>query len=593
MKRSIIIGLFLSFFCLPVNSAQAQPTDNLFEEDIDLEDFLSDIPGLDLNRAGEKELRMLPGFGPQEITLFIAFRDSLPKGSSVAPRLNEIPGLNSFHRAVLKASASKPGVQSLLKASFRSGFTLPAVQGNSSAGYYSSLTVHEGDQYRLGFIGERDPFEPRAVDYLSGHVALSSPTWGGSVLLGDFRPGFGQGLVWSRQTRNYLSGTAVIRRDSVRPENTSREESLFLRGAMIGIERERYDLRLWSSFRMLDARTGKAGNPVGVRTTGIHYHGMDRGNLSEKILGAHFTLKTNSASVSISGSTSAYSPSLERESGELNMYDPASGSFRYVSVAGVLDYRAASFFFESALMNESEHAAIAGVSFRRNGAKASAIIRRYSPEYWALRAVAPSISGNPSNEEGIYSAMEMKLPFRIQMEASVDLARTLGRTYTADMPASRKKMLVAFERKLYQHIYGRLLYRSGRDSGKSSRRESLVWKMERDSGRDSSFHWSSLTAWSRERREGGPYGEAALSYGRRGRRIEMGVGAFHIPSYQARFYRYEANVPGRGYTAAVWGKGISAVTVCSWGVISVRYRAIHSDLMGRIQEITVQGDCGF
>jgi hypothetical protein len=359
------------------------------------------------------------------------------------------------------------------------------------------------------------------------------------------------------------------------------------------MERERYEMRFWSSLRKLDARTGESGCPVSIGTTGIHSSGMERGNLSEHIMGALFTLKSDRSSLSISGSSAAYSPALKRAPGERNFHDPDTGSFRHVSAAGMLEYEASTFFFESALMNEQEYAAIAGASFRRSGTAASMLFRRYSPGYWALRAAAPSLSGNPANEEGVYAAFEAKLPFRIHMEASVDLARTLERTYIADMPVSREKILATFERKMFPRVTGRLTYRATRDSDAHTARESLVWKVGKESGKGSSVRWSALTAWSREGGIGGPYGETAVGYGKRGSRVEVSIGAFHIPSYQARFYRYEANVPGRGYTAAVWGKGVSAVTLYSFGAISFRHRVIRSDLMGRVQEITVQGDCGF
>jgi len=92
---------------------------------------------------------------------------------------------------------------------------------------------------------------------------------------------------------------------------------------------------------------------------------------------------------------------------------------------------------------------------------------------------------------------------------------------------------------------------------------------------------------------GGPYGEASVGYAGKGPRIEMNVGIFSLPSYQARFYRYETNVPGRGSSGAVWGRGVSMVSVCGLGAVSIRYRAVRSDQMGVQQEITLQGDCGF
>ena len=72
--------------------------------------------------------------------------------------------------------------------------------------------------------------------------------------------------------------------------------------------------------------------------------------------------------------------------------------------------------------------------------------------------------------------------------------------------------------------------------------------------------------------------------------VDLSAGIFNIPSFSSRFYHYERNVPGRGMTRAVWGRGGSALLLLKLGPFSGRYLYRKSDMMDRSQEITLQCD---
>ena len=76
-------------------------------------------------------------------------------------------------------------------------------------------------------------------------------------------------------------------------------------------------------------------------------------------------------------------------------------------------------------------------------------------------------------------------------------------------------------------------------------------------------------------------------------KLNFSIGLFDIPSYKSRFYRYEYNVPGRGLTRAVWGRGGTTLIICNWGPLSCRYRFADSNLFDKSSEFTVQSDLVF
>ena len=54
----------------------------------------------------------------------------------------------------------------------------------------------------IALLTEKDPREQRLSDHVTGYIALPGLAGLDRLILGDFRPGFGQGLLLSRQSRS-------------------------------------------------------------------------------------------------------------------------------------------------------------------------------------------------------------------------------------------------------------------------------------------------------------------------------------------------------------------------------------------------------
>jgi hypothetical protein len=105
--------------------------------------------------------------------------------------------------------------------------------------------------------------------------------------------------------------------------------------------------------------------------------------------------------------------------------------------------------------------------------------------------------------------------------------------------------------------------------------------------------WRIVSAWTAGGGTEGGYGGIGARWGRGRFRFDGSACLFNVPDYAARYYRYEENVPGRGFSTAVWGTGASGVIVGTMGVMSIRYRTACSDLMRQERELTLQGDWTF
>lgn len=175
----------------------------------------------------------------------------------------------------------------------------------------------------------------------------------------------------------------------------------------------------------------------------------------------------------------------------------------------------------------------------------------------------------------------------------MDIARTLSRTYSETMPFSRQRLNLLLISKINTNLSGRFIARSVSDSSDDEKRWSCRVLLERKMNNKKTTGLRSSLAWSQSGSEGGAYSELSVFSYVQKIKINISVGLFNIPTYDSRFYRYEYDVPGRGLTRAVWGKGGVSSIVFTGGPLSFRYRITDSSLYNKISEFTLQTDMLF
>ncbi|MFC1692315.1 hypothetical protein ACFL1R_02285 [Candidatus Latescibacterota bacterium] len=599
MKSKVIwAGIITLLVVFSPTSPRGDPSDGFLSENIDFEDIFSDLPdNFDIDTAEESDFLLLPFFNEKDAEKIISFRDIRKKAVSLHTTIDNIPGLSSLQYAILHHLSRKDMrlIVPEVSGHIRSGYAhRPVKESLPDSKYYIKLNCDSERGLSIGFLGERDPFEPKALDLSSAGVSFTGDKDRIHAVIGDYRPGFGQGLVFSRYGRSYTYGADIIVHEKINPANTFFEESRFLRGGFITIKREWLVTHLWHSVRKLDASVDNDKNVVGIRDTGYHLSGDNPGNLKERITAARFAFfPTPEVDFAFSGVQSTYSPALTRPGGESYMHYPEGSQFRYVTVDGKIEKGYARLFFEYAYLDEGETAAIGGVQLKRDRVRLGVLLRRYSEGYWAFRSGSFSAFGKTSNEEGVYSAIEADLTNNIRLVTSLDMTRTLFRTYSNSMPVSRKRIHVMIQSRLPGGLIGRISTRSTRDSGDRTGRWNMRMYLEKKRKRSVIADWRSSFAWSQGDGEGGPFADTSLTLLIHGCNALLSAGFFDIPVYGSRFYYYQRNVPGRGYTSPLWGRGGVFILFIRWREFSGRYLVKNSDLMKSTREIGIQADISF
>ncbi|MCE5249287.1 hypothetical protein LLG96_03620, partial [bacterium] len=414
------------------------------DDDVDIESVCSDLPpSFNLAKASMDSFLELPFFTAESARTVIAARDSL-SFSYVQSHIEDIPGLSPMEYAVL-AYYTLPQMPLSIRdfsGSLRQGIIYnPEDATFPESRYYTRLEAQNGHRIRFTVLGERDPGEPEAFDLFSGSVELNLDQGRTRVVIGDFRPGFAQGLLFSRYGRVYGNGASILLRDPENVVNTSFEETRFLRGGYVSVKRKLFTVHAWTSVRRLDATLDGEGKAITIRDTGYHLAGSVHNNLTEKIHAARVVFTPYERLIcAVAGVVSDYNPSLARKEGEEYYYDPEGSVFRHVSFDGSFSHGPGTVFGELVYMDGGEHAYIGGVTVTQKNIKSSVLFRHYSTGYWSLHSSGFSSFGNTSNEEGVYSALQAGLPFGARFLASMDLAGMLYRRKTSPLPESREKL---------------------------------------------------------------------------------------------------------------------------------------------------------
>ena len=194
------------------------------------------------------------------------------------------------------------------------------------------------DRLSFGISGEKDPGEeffrgsqPTGMDFYSGYLSLTNTGILKNVTLGNFRAGFGQGLVLGSGISAAVPGTGSIRRasGSIRP-SISTNDVAYLRGVASTLRIKNLEISVFYSDHKLDA------NPINSDSltreilqissmNGSGYHRLpkeiqNKNNIRERIYGGNLNYRNNFFSIGATAFRSHWSASLDPRSYPYNRF---------------------------------------------------------------------------------------------------------------------------------------------------------------------------------------------------------------------------------------------------------------------------------
>ncbi len=316
--------------------------------------------------------------------------------------------------------------------------------------FYTSLrySLSYYNKLQVGFTAEKDAGEPffvkgyrKGYDHHGVHLVLRDVGKLKTVVLGDYRLSFGQGLVLNNDFMGSKAWGAdnIARRTQQPKRHFSTAESGFFRGAAVAAQLGEFSLTAFYSSRWIDANLNDQGEITSLKVDGLHRTPLEmekRKNTWEQVSGANITYRHGRFQAGASGVYYRYNRAFNPLLQTYNRYY-LRGSDNWN--AGIdYSYQLPGFIFagETAIARNGSIATINMVQYRPSGILNLSLLHRHYPiSYNALHAQAFSEGSRVQNERGLYVGVGSQLLPKFNVTAYIDLIRFPWVLYGVDTPS--------------------------------------------------------------------------------------------------------------------------------------------------------------
>ncbi|MCD7721619.1 MAG: helix-hairpin-helix domain-containing protein, partial [Prevotellaceae bacterium] len=282
-------------------------------------------------------------------------------------------------------------------------------------GGYNGSPLYNRVQYRLqsmnhllvGLSGEKDagePFtKPLGYDSYGGYLGLKDLKCLRTLIVGDYKLGFGEGLVVNN---GFSLGKAYASTPSrgVRANNAADEYSYF-RGAALALRLRNVETTVWVSCRSLDATLNSDGEAQTLITNGYHRTDTElskKGNLKSLLAGADISWQAKGFQLGATGYYQHFSLPLAPGTATYRAYYPRGDKF------GVLGahygYGNRWFVFSGETAYSTERRGVGTVDKLvwtvSQSCKLTGLFRYYQKQYYSFYASSLSENSRVQNETG-------------------------------------------------------------------------------------------------------------------------------------------------------------------------------------------------
>ncbi len=312
---------------------------------------------------------------------------------------------------------------------------------------YHSLKYrfHYKDRVLFGLTAEKDAGEQfwgtsnKGYDFYSAHVQLNRFGKFETIVLGDFRANFGQGLVlrpeFGMGKSSYVLN--VTPRNSGLKKYSSTDEYNFFRGAGATVRLGEFNLSAFYSNKMIDGDTLNGSFP-GIYKSGLHRTGSEfskKHTVNQQVMGGNVTFTHLNYQL---GFTAVHTILGDRLQPDKSVYNYFYFDGKEQTTAG-LNYRLRwlklNFFGETAMTGNGAVATLNGFSFSPLSKVSMVALHRYfSPEYETFYATAFSESSRINNESGFYLGVEIRPFAKWRFSVYADSYKSFWPKFGVDAP---------------------------------------------------------------------------------------------------------------------------------------------------------------
>lgn len=406
------------------------------------------------------EIVYIEGFSEKDAKMLSPFLLFDVPTNSEKPLSSENVLHHGKHRIILRSQR----VLEMQKGFITEGQGSSSFKGNPMSAYMR-YSYQRGNKVLVGFTADKDAGEEffsgsnkAGFDFYSGYLQINNTRRIKTLILGDYRVYFGQGLaVWSGF--NFGKSSVVMstmQRNQGIVRYQSSDENNFFRGSALTLEFKPVEITFWASRHGMDANItarDSINNNVlevsSVQTSGLHTTASeinDEKSIQANVLGGHVSFIKQNFRSGLTAVYYNYSSPLMAQVKPYNDYF-FKGTSNY-NLSCDFRYRTGHviFFGEEAISQNGGVALLNGTqTYICSRLNFMALHRFYQRNYQTMYGNAFGENSRNNNEEGLFAGLECR-PFKyITLSGYIDVFRFPWLTYNADMPSSGRDFLAQID----------------------------------------------------------------------------------------------------------------------------------------------------
>lgn len=594
--------LFLAFvFCANLVSAQDVWDDFVeeytsSEQPLEVEDLqqhllelkeLHEHP-LNINTASVEELLQLPFLSEAQIEQIHAYIYLHGQMQTIAelrlvPLLDEVTRrrISYFVYAEPQKQEEGKSLFGQLRHDFSTRLDLPLYHRKghqvSAGGYrgdplYSQLRYALGNRrhFKLHVRLEKDAGE-RFYDSYGLSAMLQDVGILSQAVVGDYRVGFGEGLVMGGSTWCSKSAPPLKLQGGIRPM-TSQDETNFMRGAAVTLRlTKQLRLSAFASYRKRDATLTEAGEVQTLLTSGYHRTETEwarRRNVGSAVLGGNVQWYAKGFHLGATGYWQHFGRRLNPGTQQYRAIYPKGKSFGSAGINYGYIYNRLSLAGETAYSSAGDGwATLHRASYTLGkGYVLSAVQRFYAYQFHSFYANALSENSSTQNESGVLLHFQGEPVSGLQLMAYADFFYHPWPRYRMTHSSTGQEFMV---QGTYAVARGHALmarYQLKRkemgDVMEPHHRVKLQWMGEPSA----QWRWQTTAAWHSVLGSNGVMltQGARCSLRKPSLSLNGQFGWFHTDNYLSRLHVYHPTIYSNVSSASYYGHGLFAVVACKW-----------------------------
>ena len=393
---------------------------------------------ININTAAENELALIPWLSEKDIQKIISYRVSnkitnlkdLSKIGIDEITVNELSDYITFGASIkLK-----------LKQASRVEFHQPKQYLPSTLKYFQK-TILTLNNYKFGFISQKDEGEKDPLDFYSYFMDYSSEHYLKKLLIGKYRLALGQGILFAPKLGMSKSGAATsvpVKKFNLIKPYTSSYEIWELEGAVANIDLSAFNIIPFFSRTSISANLDTLSHITSFNESGLHLDDTKKNNVREMIYGlaTKYSLTDHS-----------FGLNLAKIYFDHQFSNPAREN-EYTAISADFMINKSSFpTFGEIAYSQQRIAGVIGSKFGENELRHLLLFRYYEKDF-------PTWHGNPfssqsrfDNEVGLYYGMTI-IPFeKTKINCYFDLWSFPQTRYFEKMPSVGSEQFIQIERK--------------------------------------------------------------------------------------------------------------------------------------------------